>query len=88
MSANVRSLRKMLGLSRCEFSRFLGVSEATIVRWESNEAVSEPKGIQAILLRAMNDAVVHHSPREVARLVRSCGLDHRAALQSLLAAAG
>jgi DNA-binding transcriptional regulator YiaG len=81
-------LRKTLGLSRCEFSRFLGVSEATIVRWESNEAVSEPKGIQAVLLRAMNDAVAHHSPREVARLVRSCGLDHRAALQSLLAAAG
>jgi DNA-binding transcriptional regulator YiaG len=88
VSVDVRMLRKTLRLSRSEFSRFLGVSEATIVRWESNEPVSEPKGIQAVLLRAMNDAVAQHSPNEVARLVRSCGLDHRAALQSLLAAAG
>lgn len=86
--ANVRSLRKSLGLSRCELSRFLGVSEATIVRWESNEPMSEPRGIQAVLLRAIHDAMAHHSSSDVARVVRSCGLDHRAALHSLLAAAG
>jgi transcriptional regulator with XRE-family HTH domain len=84
----VRHLRSTLALSRSEFSRFLGVSEATVVRWESEEAISEPKGIQAVLLRAMADALLSHPPQNVARLVRSCGLDHRAALHSLLAAAG
>lgn len=85
---DVRALRKMLGLSRSEFGRFLGVSEATIVRWESDEAVTEPKGLQAVLLRAIADAASNRSPRDVARLVRSCGMDHRSALQELLAAAG
>jgi DNA-binding transcriptional regulator YiaG len=44
LGVDVRALRKMLGLSRSEFGRFLGVSEATIVRWESDDAVTEPKG--------------------------------------------
>lgn len=85
---DVRTLRKALGLSRSELSRFLGVSDATIVRWESNQPVSEPHGLQAVLLRAIGDAMTQQSAREVARVVRSCGLDHRAALQSLLSAAG
>jgi transcriptional regulator with XRE-family HTH domain len=85
---DVRSLRKLLGLSRAEFSRFLGVSEATIVRWESRDAVTEPKGLQAVLLKAISDAALNRPPRDVARLVRSCGFDHRNALQQLLAAAG
>lgn len=85
---DVRALRKLLGLSRSELSRFLGVSDATIVRWESNDPVSEPHGLQAVLLRAICDAMEQQSARDVARVVRSCGLDHRAALQSLLSAAG
>lgn len=85
---DVRTLRKSLGLSRSELSRFLGVSDATIVRWESDQRVSEPHGLQAVLLRAIHDAMAQCSARDVARVVRSCGLDHRAALQSLLTAAG
>jgi transcriptional regulator with XRE-family HTH domain len=79
------TLRKQLRLSRSEFSRFLGVSEATIVRWESKDGVSEPKGLQAVLIRAINDAMATSSSVEVARLIRGCSLDHRAALRRLLA---
>ena len=85
---DVLNLRKQLKLSRTEFARFLGVSEATIVRWESEEAVSEPRGVQAVLLRAIADAIAHQPPAHVARTVRSCGLDHRAAMRTLLEAAG
>jgi transcriptional regulator with XRE-family HTH domain len=84
---DVRGLRKSLGLSRAEFARFLGVSEATVVRWESEEAVTEPRGLQAVLLRVIADAAARHPSRDVARVLRSCGLDHRTALQTLLAAA-
>jgi transcriptional regulator with XRE-family HTH domain len=82
---DVVDLRKSLRLSRAEFSRFLGVSEATVVRWESKDSVTEPRGLQAVLLGALADAVVTHSHQEVTRLVRSSGLDHRSALQRLLA---
>jgi transcriptional regulator with XRE-family HTH domain len=83
----IRTLRKSLGLSRAEFARFLGVSEVTVARWESTENVSEPKGLQAVLLRALADAAAAHSTGHVARLVRSCGMNHRVALKSLLEAA-
>lgn len=82
-----RRLRFNLGLSRSEFARFLGVSEATVVRWESDHSASEPKGLQAILLSALHDAVELHPTQEIASLVRSCGLDHRSALRTLLDAA-
>jgi DNA-binding transcriptional regulator YiaG len=84
---DVLALRKSLRLSRAEFARFLGVSEATVVRWESADSVTEPKGLQAVLLRAIADAVGKSSAEEITRLVRSSGLDHRSALQRLLAAA-
>jgi DNA-binding XRE family transcriptional regulator len=83
---NVAALRQQLRLSRSEFARFLGVSEATIVRWEVKDSVSEPKGLQAVLIRAIIDALATESAVEVARVIRSCGLDHRAALRRLLAA--
>ncbi|MDH5674069.1 MAG: helix-turn-helix domain-containing protein [Myxococcales bacterium] len=79
-------LRARLGLSRSELARFLGVSEPTVVRWESGSAISEPKGLQALLLRALADASGGQPASDVARIVRSCGLDHRAALADLLAA--
>jgi DNA-binding transcriptional regulator YiaG len=85
---SILELRQRLRLSRAEFARFLGVSEATIVRWESNDTVSEPRGLQAVLLRVISDAAAQHGPQQVARTVRSCGVDHRAALKTLLSAAG
>jgi hypothetical protein len=41
-----------------------------------------------VLLQAISDAAGHHPPRDIARAVRRCGLDHREALKTLLAAAG
>ncbi len=86
MHDDILALRKRLGVSRSEFARFLGVSEATIVRWESKKAVTEPKGLQALLLRVIADATTARPANEIARLVRSCGLDHRSALEQLLSA--
>ena len=85
---NVRGMREALGLSRSELARFLGVSEATVVRWESSEAVSEPRGLQAVLLQAIHDAATAQPAIAVARTVRQCGMNHREALKTLLAAAG
>lgn len=87
-AADILRLRSNLGLSRAEFARFLGVSEATVVRWESDAAATEPKGLQAVLLSALYDAANHHGHESVAQIVRSCGLDHRVALRTLLHAAG
>ena len=86
-SVSIRRLRTNLRVSRVEFSRFLGVSEATVVRWESDASMTEPKGVQAVLLQALLDVASRRSPEEVARVVRSCGLDHRNALRELLEAA-
>jgi len=82
--ALLRRLRHDLGLSRAELARFLGMSEATVVRWESDHAMSEPKGLQAVLLQALIESAATHDPAEVARIIRSCGVDHRAALKRLL----
>jgi hypothetical protein len=64
------------------------VSEATVVRWESDAGVTEPKGLQAVLLRTLADAASAHPSGQIGRMVRSCGVDHRVALRSLLDAAG
>ena len=87
-ASDILRLRSNLGLSRAEFARFLGVSEATVVRWESDAAATEPKGLQAVLLSALYDAANYHGYESVAQIVRSCGLDHRVALRTLLHAAG
>lgn len=86
-AVEVRMLRFRLRLSRSELSRFLGVSEATVVRWESDSTVTEPKGLQAVLLRALEDASRERGFSDVARVVRSSGADHRSALRELLAVA-
>lgn len=82
--SSIQRIRSRLDLSRSELARFLGVSEATVVRWERDRAVSEPRGLQAVLLSILEDATSTHDPKTVARVVRSCGLDHRDALKVLL----
>jgi transcriptional regulator with XRE-family HTH domain len=81
---DIQAFRTKLGLSRSELSRFLGVSEATIVRWESSNAMSQPKGIQALLLATLSDAAQVESFDYVAQVVRHVGMDHRRALRTLL----
>jgi len=87
-ASDIRRLRTSLALSRAEFARFLGVSEATVFRWESDAATTEPRGLQAVLLRALADALGDHPPTDIARVVRSSGMDHRSGLKSLLEMAG
>ena len=81
---DIRYLRSVVGLSRPELARFLGVSEATIVRWEADAAVTEPRGLQSVLLRALFEAGAIHPREEIARIVRSCCVNHREAIRQLL----
>jgi transcriptional regulator with XRE-family HTH domain len=83
----IRQLRALLRLSRAELARFLGVSEPTVVRWESDRGMTEPRGLQAVLLQVLTDATTTQAPQSVARIVRSCGVNHRDALRTLLASA-
>lgn len=81
---DIRALRGALGLSRSELARFLGVSEPTVIRWESNKRVSEPKGLPAVLLGALSEAATNADNSHVKRLVCRCDLNHRAAVKALL----
>jgi DNA-binding transcriptional regulator YiaG len=80
----IKEMRKNLRLSRAELARFLGVSDATVVRWEANDAISEPRGLQMVLLRAMDNAQQHLQPRDVARTIRSSSFNHAEAIKQLL----
>lgn len=81
---DIRGLRDVLGLSRAELARFLGVSEPTVVRWESNRRASEPRGLPAMLLSALAEAAREADGTHVKRLVCRCDLNHRAAVKALL----
>jgi hypothetical protein len=65
----------------------LGVSEATVVRWECAEGISDPRGLQAVLIRALAEAETRHSPERITAIVQSCTVNHQAALKVLLDAA-
>lgn len=49
----LRRLRTRLGLSQEALARLLGVSFATVNRWESDSATSEPRGVILVLLQAL-----------------------------------
>ena len=83
----VSVVRRAAGLSRPELARFLGVSEATVVRWENDARTSEPKGVQVVLLRLLVDALEKQPATDVARVVRSSSLDHRSAIEGIFDAA-
>ena len=81
---DIRILRNNLGLSRADLARFLGVSEATVVRWESDRTVSQPRGLPAVLLKALSDAQARLPREHLARLVRSSDINHMTAIRDLL----
>jgi len=87
-SLQIARLRSELGISRADMARFVGVSEATVVRWESRKDPSEPHGLQAVLLRAIADAASGHPVKDIARMVRLSGASHADAMITLLDAAG
>lgn len=70
MPFELATLRRVLGVSRAELSRFLGVSEMQLARWESRDILSEPRGIQAVLLQAIWNAAERYSAEEIAHVVR------------------
>ena len=80
----IRLLRSRLKLSRPELARFLGVSEATTVRWEAESGVTAPKGLPALLLHALAELEQHYTSEEIAAIVRSSSVNHRASLKRLL----
>lgn len=53
----LRRLRTRLGLSQEALARLLGVSFATVNRWESDAATSEPRGMVLVLLQALEAAL-------------------------------
>lgn len=66
-SVRLRRLRTRLGLSQEALARLLGVSFATVNRWESDAATSEPRGVVLILLQAL-EAAVRNDPKLPERL--------------------
>lgn len=80
----IRTMRTSLGLSRADLARFLGVSEATVIRWESDRTASEPRGLPAVLLKALHDASARLPKEHLARLVRSSDINHMTAIRDLL----
>jgi putative transcriptional regulator len=53
----LRRLRKRLGISQEALARLLGVSFATVNRWESDATTSEPRGVVLVLLQALEEGV-------------------------------
>ena len=49
----LRRLRTRLGLSQEALARLLGVSFATVNRWESQSATSEPRGMILVVLQGL-----------------------------------
>ena len=68
----VRDLRQILGLSQEKFAAKLGVTFATINRWENNRAVPSPIALKLIehLLRDV-DSAPDQTLREQGKRLRS-----------------
>lgn len=51
----IKALRKLLGLSRGQFARALGVNLRSIARWE--RGIAEPMGLTAEVIAGIVDAI-------------------------------
>ena len=60
--AEVRFLRKWLGLSSADFARRMGVAPATVSRWESESAEARRKKLPGPVDRALRLMVAHEEP--------------------------
>lgn len=79
----IAQLRERLRLSRASLARFLGVSEMTVVRWE-NGTDSSPRGLQLVVLQALESASERHGADTVGRLVKDSSADLGDAIHRLL----
>jgi transcriptional regulator with XRE-family HTH domain len=82
----LRRLRTGLGLSQEALARLLGVSFATVNRWESDRQVSGPRGVVLVFLQAL-DAALHHDRMLPERLVDWAARGQPYVLQRVLALA-
>jgi putative transcriptional regulator len=64
----LRRLRTRLGLSQEALARLLGVSFATVNRWESDKQASGPRGVVLVFVQAL-EAASHSDPALSDRLV-------------------
>jgi transcriptional regulator with XRE-family HTH domain len=78
----IAQLRDRLRLSRASLARFLGVAEMTVVRWE-NGSDSSPRGLQLVVLQALDAATGRHGADVVGRLVKDGAADLGEALRKL-----
>jgi transcriptional regulator with XRE-family HTH domain len=66
-------LRELLGLSRSEWARALGVNVITVDRWEAQ--TSEPKGLATEILLGITEALaIGADPQRVGQLLRFGGI--------------
>lgn len=82
-SHQIAHLRSRLKLSRAALARFLGVTEMTIIRWESGEQ-SSPHGLQLLLLQALDRARKRADDGTLRRLVNEAAVAPGPAIQRLL----
>jgi len=82
----IARLREYLRLSRASLARFLGVSEMTVVRWE-NGTDSSPRGLQLVVLQALESACERHGADSVGRLVKESSADLSDAIHRLFSLA-
>lgn len=79
----ISRLRSRLKLSRAALARLLGVTEMTIIRWESGEQ-SSPRGLQLLLLQALERARERADDETLGRLVNEATVAPGPAIQRLL----
>jgi transcriptional regulator with XRE-family HTH domain len=79
----VRSLRSDLGVSRADLARFVGVSQITVIRWESGGG-SSPRGVSLVLLVAIQQAFARTTRQALSHLVRTGPMNHALAIRDLL----
>jgi transcriptional regulator with XRE-family HTH domain len=80
---HISRLRSRLKLSRAALARFLGVTEMTIIRWESGEQ-SSPHGLQLLLLQSLERARERADDETLGRLVNEAAVAPGPAIQRLL----
>jgi len=87
-SCQVRYLRGTLSASRPQVARLLGVSEATVVRWEDAAKDATPHGVQAVILRRLMRFIEEGRVSVALDIVRRAQTDLDGALTDLFSCRG
>lgn len=85
----IYDLRTDIGVSQPALAHFLGVSTATIVRWEDEDDARQytAKGLQLVLLYALLSLAERESAPAAGDVVRTAQRDHTRALTALFTGA-